>query len=83
MNSRAVKRIEDVARLRQAQFPEDAGTMSHPIRPDSYVRMGKYMVQPWLSGIKCSMDIFPSPKQASSLFQCTTVLVNNMYHLGL
>ena len=41
MNSRAVKRIEDVSRLRQAQFPEDAGSMAHPIRPDSYVRMGK------------------------------------------
>ena len=40
MNSRAVKRIEDVSRLRQAQFPEDAGSMAHPIRPDSYVRMG-------------------------------------------
>ena len=41
MNSRAVKRIDDVSRLRQAQFPEDAGSMAHPIRPDSYVRMGK------------------------------------------
>ena len=41
MNSRAVKRIEDVSRLRQAQFPEDAGSMAHPIRPDSYVRMGE------------------------------------------
>ena len=40
MNSRAVKRIEDVSRLRQAQFPEDAGSMAHPIRPDAYVRMG-------------------------------------------
>ena len=41
MNSRAVKRVEDVSRLRQAQFPEDAGSMAHPIRPDSYVRMGE------------------------------------------
>lgn len=42
MNSRAVKRIEDVNRLRQSQFPEDAGAMAHPIRPDSYVRMGEF-----------------------------------------
>ena len=42
MNSRAVKRIEDVNRLRQAQFPEDAGAMAHPIRPDSYVRMDNF-----------------------------------------
>ena len=32
----AVKRIEDVRQLRQFQFPEDAGPMAHPVRPDSY-----------------------------------------------
>lgn len=36
-NSRPVKRIEDVVRLRAAQFAEDGGPMAHPIRPDSYV----------------------------------------------
>ena len=41
-NSRAVKRIEDVARLRAAQFPEDAGAMAHPIRPDSYIKMDNF-----------------------------------------
>jgi aminopeptidase N len=35
-SARAVKRIEDVRQLRQAQFPEDAGPMAHPVRPDSY-----------------------------------------------
>ncbi len=35
-SSRAVKRILDVRALRQAQFPEDAGPMAHPIRPESY-----------------------------------------------
>ncbi|MGH8797997.1 MAG: M1 family aminopeptidase, partial [Caldimonas sp.] len=35
--ARAVKRIEDVRALRQVQFPEDAGPMAHPVRPDSYV----------------------------------------------
>ena len=34
MNSRAVKRIEDVSMLRVAQFTEDGGPMAHPIRPD-------------------------------------------------
>ena len=34
-SGRAVKRIEDVRLLRQLQFPEDAGPMAHPIRPDA------------------------------------------------
>ncbi|MBC7940659.1 MAG: aminopeptidase N, partial [Chitinophagaceae bacterium] len=36
-SARAVKRIEDVLRLRASQFPEDAGPMAHPVRPDSYL----------------------------------------------
>ncbi len=35
MRGEAVKRIEDVRILRAAQFPEDAGPLAHPIRPDS------------------------------------------------
>jgi aminopeptidase N len=35
-SGRAVKRIEDVRSLRSLQFPEDAGPMAHPIRPDEY-----------------------------------------------
>jgi aminopeptidase N len=35
-SARAVRRIDSVRVLRAAQFPEDAGPMSHPIRPDSY-----------------------------------------------
>jgi aminopeptidase N len=35
-SARAVKRIADVLTLRLAQFPEDAGTMAHPVRPDEY-----------------------------------------------
>ncbi len=34
--TRAVCRIQDVRDLRRAQFPEDAGPMAHPIRPESY-----------------------------------------------
>ena len=42
MTSEAVKRIEDVRILRALQFAEDAGPMSHPIRPDSYVAMDNF-----------------------------------------
>jgi len=40
--SAAVKRIEDVRILRAAQFPEDAGPLAHPIRPDSYMEIANF-----------------------------------------
>lgn len=42
MNSDGVKRIEDVNMLRTAQFAEDAGPMSHPIRPASYMEISNF-----------------------------------------
>ncbi len=42
MTSHLVKRIDDVRSLRLAQFVEDAGPMSHPIRPDSYISMDNF-----------------------------------------
>jgi aminopeptidase N len=42
MQSRAVKRIRDVRQLRSKQFPEDAGPMSHPIRPDKYFEINNF-----------------------------------------
>src|SRR6185312_1882430 len=36
MHSPALKRIEDVAILRRVQFPEDAGSLAHPVRPAAY-----------------------------------------------
>ena len=42
MNSRSVKRIEDVSMLRVAQFSQDEGPMAHPIRPDSYIKMDNF-----------------------------------------
>jgi aminopeptidase N len=42
MQSRAVKRIQDVRGLRSRQFPEDDGPMSHPIRPDRYVEINNF-----------------------------------------
>jgi aminopeptidase N len=41
-SARGVKRIDDVRFLRQQQFPEDAGPMSHPVRPDSYVAIDNF-----------------------------------------
>jgi aminopeptidase N len=42
MNSRTVKRIEDVAYLRTHQFAEDAGPMAHPVRPDSFIEISNF-----------------------------------------
>ncbi len=41
-SARAVKRIEDVLKLRTVQFPEDAGSMAHSVRPDSYVAVNNF-----------------------------------------
>jgi aminopeptidase N len=41
-NSAPVKRIEDVAVFRTAQFAEDAGPTAHPIRPDHYIEIGNF-----------------------------------------
>ena len=41
-SARAVKRIEDVRVLRTAQFPEAAGPMAHPVRPDSYIEINNF-----------------------------------------
>ncbi len=42
MSSEAVKRIEDVNVLRTAQFPQDAGPMAHPIRPESFIDISNF-----------------------------------------
>ena len=42
VSARAVKRIEDVKRLRAMQFPEDAGPMAHPVRPDRYLEINNF-----------------------------------------
>jgi len=42
MGSRAVKRINDVRLLRNGQFPEDAGPMAHPVRPEAYVEINNF-----------------------------------------
>jgi aminopeptidase N len=40
--SRAVTRIQEVRSLRAAQFPEDAGPMAHPVRPQSYMEIRNF-----------------------------------------
>ena len=40
--SRAVQRIQEVRGLRGSQFPEDAGPMAHPVRPDAYMEISNF-----------------------------------------
>ena len=42
MYSRPVQRIQEVRTLRGSQFPEDAGPMAHPVRPNSYVEISNF-----------------------------------------
>ncbi|RXH95583.1 hypothetical protein DVH24_008083 [Malus domestica] len=48
MGSRPVKRISDVSRLRNSQFPQDAGPMAHPVRPHSYIKMDNFYTVIWV-----------------------------------
>ncbi|HXY05572.1 MAG TPA: aminopeptidase N [Burkholderiaceae bacterium] len=40
--ARAIARIDDVRALRAVQFPEDAGPMAHPVRPDAYLEISNF-----------------------------------------
>jgi aminopeptidase N len=42
LRSRGVKRIQEVANLMARQFPEDAGPMAHPVRPERYVEINNF-----------------------------------------
>jgi len=42
MRSRAVHRIAEVRTLRARQFPEDAGPLSHPVRPRQYAEINNF-----------------------------------------
>jgi aminopeptidase N len=41
-SARAVQRIDAIRNLRSLQFPEDAGPMAHPVRPDSYLEINNF-----------------------------------------
>jgi aminopeptidase N len=40
--SAAVQRIREVRNLKAAQFPEDAGPLAHPVRPDRYIEINNF-----------------------------------------
>ncbi|KQP52578.1 aminopeptidase N [Methylobacterium sp. Leaf108] len=42
MRSRAVHRIGEVKTLRARQFPEDAGPLAHPVRPQAYAEINNF-----------------------------------------
>ncbi|MGB8882617.1 MAG: aminopeptidase N [Azonexus sp.] len=42
LHNRQTARIREVRGLRAGQFPEDAGPMSHPIRPSSFVEINNF-----------------------------------------
>jgi aminopeptidase N len=42
MRSRPVKRIADVRTLHARQFPEDAGPLAHPVRPETYHEINNF-----------------------------------------
>ena len=42
LHNRQTARIREVRGLRAAQFPEDAGPMTHPIRPASFVEINNF-----------------------------------------
>lgn len=42
MNSRSVERIQSVMGLRAAQFAEDGGPTSHPIKPETYMEINNF-----------------------------------------
>jgi aminopeptidase N len=42
ISSTSVARIDEVELLRSHQFPEDAGPLAHPIRPESYVEIDNF-----------------------------------------
>ncbi len=39
---RPLRRISDMRNLRARQFPEDAGPLAHPVRPESYVEISNF-----------------------------------------
>ena len=42
MRGEAVQRIKEVKQLRARQFSEDAGSLAHPVRPNSYIKIDNF-----------------------------------------
>ncbi len=71
MQSREVKRIQDVRMLRAQQFAEDASPMSHPIRPDEYIEINNFY----------TLTVYE--KGAEVIRMIHTVLGLEKYHAGI
>ena len=71
MQSRDVKRIEDVRMLRAQQFAEDASPMSHPIRPDEYIEVNNFY----------TLTVYE--KGAEVVRMIHTLLGRKRYHQGI
>lgn len=70
VGSRAVKRIDEVRRLRSLQFPEDAGPTAHPVRPDSYVEISNFY----------TVTIYEKGAEVVRLYE--TILGRDMFRKG-
>ncbi len=42
MTTKGIKRLEEVKTVREHQFIEDQGPMSHPVRPDNYIEINNF-----------------------------------------
>lgn len=67
----ATRRIANVRGLRSFQFPEDAGPMAHPVRPESYIEMNNFY----------TMTIYQ--KGAEVIRMMHTLLGDDMFRQGV
>lgn len=71
LHHRGIKRIEDVALLRTHQFAEDAGPLSHPVRPDECEKVENFY----------TMTIYEKGAEVIRLYQ--TILGHDGFNKGL
>ncbi len=65
---------QDVRMLRSRQFPEDAGPLAHPIRPESYIVMDNfYTATVYVKGAEVSQPPAPRDARHSSPVGCSGV----------
>ena len=70
MHSRDVQRIDEVTHIRRYQFPEDAGPLAHPVRPDNYIEINNFY----------TMTVYE--KGAEVIRMMRTILGNDNYRKG-
>lgn len=71
LHSRPVTRIKNINVLRQLQFPEDAGALSHPVRPLSYLEMNNFY----------TVTVYEKGAEVVRMYQ--TILGKNGFNHGL